>query len=1115
MPAAKSKEKKLWHHSMGEEPVVFTRPNDGCLTRLPRGAKVRDIPWASNEYGASGGSESSSSSSISAPQVLPWEGLGRVPDLLKDGRFGSVLIVGPSGSGKTSLLKNLQKEVFPQHAEKFIPSGGYDHNKGRSIVDAFGSAADAKEYLGHVGMGSIPEWGKPYEALSRGNRYRASVAIQLAKRQRNTPCIFDEWTSVLDRGVAMGISLSMAKMMKKAREKKGDQGPWVFAACHDDVAKYLQPRFIVYCSSGSPPVCSLNRNYEATPLRESVFLTENVPRGKGIRHFAGAYSFKNPETTFRAQRKFVLDEIKPLADGRPRFKTRPGSKDVVVEYIIFYQNGSEQFLRADKKDTPGDGCVRTRRDVRLTIENGTYYFVVDGVKHELERDVQPMGRNMFAFRVDGQCVDIKMYYDNVDTPFMVEMGWYVPEVYAEKSFQKLQCGVVETRPPFRNSPDNEDRGYGNSYLCVTVPVSEKVKQATKALDDDFSGTSVFEVPSLPRDARGLKDFHIGVLCGQSGSGKSSLARLKWGCGDSRSYDWVSFSQDGEALAREVMEAVCLKEDVYQRPYATLSGGESHRADIAVSLKAAIVKKRDWLIRETVVLEEFTSTLDRQCARKVATGLQSLVRKYGLSVVVLSCHRDFIGPNKMNPDWVMEFPSRRFMQIRNRPGAADFKNGQASPQRPLHNEVPFPGVEQLVRRPVIKLEIKRCFPEIWRVFRDSHYKDHTLQGGAASFVGLLNDQPVLFSSWIPEPQNFIAQGKVILQEARAIECDPSESYQDREMAKKTIKNFKAYDSVIPSEWISRPLMREHRTVVLEDFQGLGIGSLACKAICQMFQSIGIMAFSKSKHHTYAKSRAEPLWKVTPSVVKDKDFFRHSWMGAYRADGFINEELKCELATQCKMQPPRPMSRVPRDTNYIHMMKDHPRHPKFKRHADVDVLPEMLQNLRTKPPKKKAGRPPKSSPANSLSSGDSNPFFRRSPPRKQRRVSVDVGPEIINLDDSDYNDNFSTDDSEAEDGGLARALKLSQMEHKADREAYESYERQLKQAMDESMINISDDPTASSSSDCIPKFDTSEIPDDYGQPSAAASSSTGAKEMSGGNPFAMWGRRKINLNLKFVK
>ena len=160
-----------------------------------------------------------------------------------------------------------------------------------------------------------------------------------------------------------------------------------------------------------------------------------------------------------------------------------------------------------------------------------------------------------------------------------------------------------------------------------------------------------------------------------------------------------------------------------------------------------------------------------------------------------------------------------MQIRNRPGGADFNNGQASPQRPLHNEASFLRVEQLVQRPVIKLEVKRCCPEIWRVFRDSHYKDHTLQGGAASFVGLLNDQPVLFSSWIPEPQNFIAQGKVILQEARAIECAPSESYEDRQMAKQRIKNFKAYDSVIPSEWISRPLMREHRTVVLEDFQGL--------------------------------------------------------------------------------------------------------------------------------------------------------------------------------------------------------------------------------------------------------------------------------------------------------
>ena len=96
-----------------------------------------------------------------------------VEEICRLGTFRGVgLIVGPTGSGKTRLLNALvkrgvvnpaaEKEVWPEH---------------RTVVSALaercGGVQAAMSRLNAVGLNTVPEWVKPFSALSNGQQARA------------------------------------------------------------------------------------------------------------------------------------------------------------------------------------------------------------------------------------------------------------------------------------------------------------------------------------------------------------------------------------------------------------------------------------------------------------------------------------------------------------------------------------------------------------------------------------------------------------------------------------------------------------------------------------------------------------------------------------------------------------------------------------------------------------------------------------------------------------------------------------------------------------------------------------------------------------------------------
>jgi GNAT superfamily N-acetyltransferase len=140
------------------------------------------------------------------------------------------LIVGPSGSGKSTIAR----EAF---AKQYVT--GFDWPSDRSVLDAFPADMSIKDItllLSSVGFSSPPSWVRPFHVLSNGEQFRSTLARAIAEYP--DLCVFDEFTSVVDRTVGRIGSAAVAKTVRR----RG--GKFVAITCHDDVLEWLDPDWV-------------------------------------------------------------------------------------------------------------------------------------------------------------------------------------------------------------------------------------------------------------------------------------------------------------------------------------------------------------------------------------------------------------------------------------------------------------------------------------------------------------------------------------------------------------------------------------------------------------------------------------------------------------------------------------------------------------------------------------------------------------------------------------------------------------------------------------------------------------------------------------------------------
>jgi GNAT superfamily N-acetyltransferase len=177
-------------------------------------------------------------------------------------------------------------------------------------------------------------------------------------------------------------------------------------------------------------------------------------------------------------------------------------------------------------------------------------------------------------------------------------------------------------------------------------------------------SAAFDVPLRDRETlrwRGElplheRDWHVGLIVGPSGSGKTTI--LSHAFGPPVAHEWAGLavvddfpsSMRVDDLARLCQAVGFNTIPAWLRPYDVLSTGEQFR----VTLARALAETAEG---ETIVLDEFTSVVDRQVAQIGSHAVAKYVRKRDMQLVVATCHYDVV--DWLQPDWTLEASTLEF------------------------------------------------------------------------------------------------------------------------------------------------------------------------------------------------------------------------------------------------------------------------------------------------------------------------------------------------------------------------------------------------------------------------------------------------------------------------
>lgn len=237
---------------------------------------------------------------------------------------------------------------------------------------------------------------------------------------------------------------------------------------------------------------------------------------------------------------------------------------------------------------------------------------------------------------------------------------------------------------------------------------------------------MFDVPPAPSSAVEWdphlpiteRPWNVGLIVGRSGSGKSTIAHEVFGASVVESYPWPTDRclLDGFPEAADTMDITAALSSVgfasppeWLRPFHVLSTGQQFRVTVA----RAMVEATD-----PIVIDEFTSTVDRTVAQVGSAAIAKAIRRAGRRFVAVTCHYDVL--DWLQPDWVYE------------------PEGDAFAWRSLQ------------RRPAIALDIEASTLEAWELFKPYHYLTADYPQGARMFTAWVNGQPIATCGMMSNP-----------------------------------------------------------------------------------------------------------------------------------------------------------------------------------------------------------------------------------------------------------------------------------------------------------------------------------------------------------------------------
>ena len=206
-------------------------------------------------------------------------------------------------------------------------------------------------------------------------------------------------------------------------------------------------------------------------------------------------------------------------------------------------------------------------------------------------------------------------------------------------------------------------------------------------------------------------WNIGVVVGPSGSGKTSIGKMIFGENKivNMSVNWnpdrpiiddIEPNGDFNKVTRLLASVGLGDVPAWLRPFRVLSNGEQFRAGLA---RVLCEKPAE------VVIDEFTSVIDRQIAKIGAGAFQKAWRRENPTgkVVLLTPHYDVL--DWLQPDWVIDTNKKTFER------------------------------GSLRQRPKIELEIRKVNGSYWRYFKPHYYLDLPMPIAAEYFIGTVDGE----------------------------------------------------------------------------------------------------------------------------------------------------------------------------------------------------------------------------------------------------------------------------------------------------------------------------------------------------------------------------------------
>lgn len=152
------------------------------------------------------------------------------------------------------------------------------------------------------------------------------------------------------------------------------------------------------------------------------------------------------------------------------------------------------------------------------------------------------------------------------------------------------------------------------------------------------------------------EWQIGLIVGNSGSGKSIIAREIF---ETVYQDQVILNitvplvesmgtHDMQDIVNALTSVGMGSTPEWITPYAFLSTGQKMRADLAYCLLND---------KETIVFDEFTSVVDRQVARVISHSISKAFKRKQKQFVAVTCHHDI--EEWLEPDWVLDMDLKEF------------------------------------------------------------------------------------------------------------------------------------------------------------------------------------------------------------------------------------------------------------------------------------------------------------------------------------------------------------------------------------------------------------------------------------------------------------------------